>query len=83
MLCRALTALPVYNEVRHVMAVLDEVRRFCPEILVVNDGSSDGTAELLAQRRDIHVVTHEKNQGMAWRFARHLPSHRPRTMTCW
>jgi dolichol-phosphate mannosyltransferase len=63
MRCRALTALPVYNEVRHITAVLDEVRRFCPEILVVNDGSSDGTADLLAQRRDIHVVTHEKNQG--------------------
>lgn len=58
-----LTALPVYNEVKHVTAVLDEVLKFSPDVLVVDDGSSDGTRELLAARSDVKVVTHEKNQG--------------------
>ena len=40
---RWLTAIPVYNEARHVRAVLAEVRRYTPDILVVNDGSTDGT----------------------------------------
>ena len=48
---RALTALPVYNEVSHVSPVLDEVLRHCREVLVVDDGSRDGTAEILAARR--------------------------------
>src|SRR5919199_521049 len=39
-----LTAIPVYNEERHLRAVLEEVRRYSPHILVVNDGSTDGTA---------------------------------------
>lgn len=60
---RFLTALPVYNEARHVTTVLDEVRRYSPEILVVDDGSTDGTSQLLAERGDVHVVRHEKNQG--------------------
>lgn len=60
---RALTALPVFNEVRHVGRVLDEVVRFGTEVLVVDDGSSDGTAELLAARRDIRVATHPQNRG--------------------
>ncbi|MDX1965005.1 MAG: glycosyltransferase family 2 protein [Pirellulales bacterium] len=60
---RALVALPVYNEVAHVTGVLDEVRRFAPQVLVVNDGSVDGTAELLANRRDVAVVTHPRNLG--------------------
>jgi dolichol-phosphate mannosyltransferase len=55
--------LPVYNEARHVDRVLDEVRRYSREILVVDDGSSDGTAELLARRRDIRVVRHPENRG--------------------
>jgi len=60
---RALTALPVYNEEKHILGVLDEVRKFSDEILVVDDGSSDKTAELLASQTDIQVLTHEKNSG--------------------
>lgn len=57
------TALPVYNEAKTVSAVLDEVCKHSPNILVVDDGSTDGTAELLAGRNDIVVITHRPNQG--------------------
>lgn len=58
-----LTALPVYNEAGHLPEVLAEVRRYSSEILVVNDGSTDGTGELLAAERGIHLVTHPRNHG--------------------
>jgi glycosyltransferase involved in cell wall biosynthesis len=60
---RFLTALPVYNEANHVLPVLDEVLQHSPEVLVVDDGSTDGTRELLGQRNDIYVVRHPKNRG--------------------
>ena len=60
---RLLTALPVYNEASHVGPVLAEVRRYSSDILVVNDGSNDGTADLLAAEPGIHVVTHPENRG--------------------
>ncbi|MGO9107997.1 MAG: glycosyltransferase family 2 protein [Thermoguttaceae bacterium] len=63
MMTRSLTALPVYNEVNHVSPVLDEVLRYCPDALVVDDGSRDGTAEILAARGDVHVVSHPQNRG--------------------
>lgn len=60
---RWLTAVPVYNEARHVRAVLDQVRRVAPHILVIDDGSTDATPELLAREPDVQVVTHRPNRG--------------------
>lgn len=64
---RYLTALPVYNEATHVMGVLDEVVKVTPDVLVVDDGSFDGTTALLenreATRGDIRLVRHATNRG--------------------
>jgi dolichol-phosphate mannosyltransferase len=60
---KALIALPVFNEERHVVDVLTEVKKFAEAILVVNDGSSDGTAEILNTVAGITVITHPENQG--------------------
>ena len=60
---RFLTALPVFNERQHVEQVLAQVTQFAEDVLVVDDGSTDGTAECLAEFSDLHVVTHTKNQG--------------------
>ena len=63
MALRWLTALPVFNEATHVCRVLDEVLRTSPEVLVVDDGSTDDTGQLLAQRGDIRIATHPENRG--------------------
>jgi glycosyltransferase involved in cell wall biosynthesis len=60
---RYLTALPVYNEARHIPEVLSEVRRYSQDVLVVNDGSKDETANVLAREPGIIVVTHPENRG--------------------
>ena len=63
MTARYLTALPVFNEAAHVEPVLREVQRFSPDVLVVDDGSSDATPEILEQIDGIRVVRHEQNAG--------------------
>lgn len=60
---RYLTALPVYNEASHVAGVLEEVLRFTPDVLVVDDGSTDGTSDVLAGCQGVRVVRHEQNRG--------------------
>ena len=61
-----LIAIPTYNEVKHVNDVIDQVRAYHPDILMVDDGSSDGTADVLAARAaagDVRVLRHDPNQG--------------------
>jgi len=63
-----LTALPVYNEVNYVDEVLDKVLLHADQILVVDDGSTDGTAEKLDVRSAatpdrITVIHHDQNRG--------------------
>ena len=60
---RWLTAVPVYNEAKHVRGVLAQIRRYSPDILVVNDGSTDGTAELLDAEPGLLRVDHPTNRG--------------------
>lgn len=60
---RWLTAIPVYNEAAYVHDVLAEVRKCSPHILVVDDGSTDRTPELLRREPGICRVTHPQNRG--------------------
>ena len=60
---RWLAALPVYNEARYVDGILDQVVQYAEHVLVVDDGSSDGTADILAARSDVKVIRHAENRG--------------------
>lgn len=60
---RVLIAIPVFNERKYVERVLSKVFLFHPDVLVIDDGSTDGTAELLAERNDIQLIQHQKNSG--------------------
>ena len=63
---RLLIAIPVYNERKYVQTVLDKVRRFHDDVLVIDDGSTDGTGEhlaTLAARSEIRLIRHPVNRG--------------------
>ena len=58
-----IAALPVYNEAKYVDDVLTEVARHADNILVVDDGSTDETAQRLQHWDKVHVVQHPQNRG--------------------
>ncbi|MBN1492486.1 MAG: glycosyltransferase family 2 protein [Phycisphaerae bacterium] len=60
---RTLLAIPIFNEEKHLRAVLARVREYVHEILVVDDGSTDGTAALIEAERGIFKVRHPQNRG--------------------
>lgn len=61
-----LIAIPVYNEAGYVRDILDRVREYADNILLINDGSTDGTAEILDELREpmgLDVIHHATNLG--------------------
>jgi glycosyltransferase involved in cell wall biosynthesis len=54
--------VPAHNEQRTIQKAVLALRRFCPNVVVVNDCSTDSTAAL-ARAAGAHVVTHLINLG--------------------
>ncbi|MBM3180179.1 MAG: glycosyltransferase family 2 protein [Chloroflexi bacterium] len=60
--------IPVYNEVESIETILKRVQgtKLAHEILVVDDGSMDGTRAILKKldrKKGVRVILHEKNRG--------------------
>ena len=60
---KTLVVIPVYNEVEFIGGVLKELRGYAEDILVVDDGSVDGTGRILDQIRGVTLLRHESNLG--------------------
>jgi len=57
--------VPAYNERNRISAVLDAIKQaeLVDEIVVVSDGSTDGTYELAASDPDVKAIQLETNRG--------------------
>ena len=60
---RPCVLVPVYNNVATIAGVIAEIRRFLDQVMVVDDGSTDGTQEILKATESITLVRHDHNRG--------------------
>jgi glycosyltransferase involved in cell wall biosynthesis len=58
--------IPTYNNEKTLASVINGVKEYSSQIIVVNDGSTDSTAEILLGIDGIQVLTHKKNKGKGY-----------------
>lgn len=68
--------IPTYNNDRTLGGVIAGVRRYCADIFVVNDGSTDRTAEVLASTEGIRTIAYARNRGKGYALRRGLRAAR-------
>lgn len=71
---KVIIQIPCFNEARTLPFVLGDLPKSisgvdCIEVLVIDDGSGDGTAEIARSLGVQHVISHRVNRGLAAAFA--------------
>lgn len=59
---KIIAVIPAYNEAGRIAGVVENTRKFVDDVVVVNDGSTDETADV-ARRSGATVVSHAQNCG--------------------
>lgn len=54
--------IPAYNEELHIKKLIEDVKKYADNILVVDDGSQDKTVDILKETR-VNYLVHEQNAG--------------------
>jgi glycosyltransferase involved in cell wall biosynthesis len=55
--------IPTYNNAKTLESVIAKTQEYCENVMVVNDGATDDTPNIIAKFPQLIVVTHPQNKG--------------------
>ncbi len=58
--------IPTYNNATLISQVLNDVIKYTNDVIVVNDGSTDDTREVLSKYKIIDVISYKQNKGKGY-----------------
>lgn len=58
--------IPTYNNAGTIAQVIEDVKSYAPDIIVINDGSTDRTSDILKGINDIRVIEYDNNKGKGY-----------------
>ena len=63
---KCVVVMPTYNNAGTIAQVISDVKNYADDVIVVNDGSTDNTASILASIEGIKVIDYPKNKGKGY-----------------
>lgn len=61
--CNACVLIPTYNNAQTLAALIEDVSVYTDDIVVVNDGSTDSTEQILTQYPFLKIISYTPNKG--------------------
>jgi len=58
--------IPTYNNQKTLKSVIDSVYEYTPDIIIVNDGSTDNTEDILKDYSYLDIISYKKNKGKGY-----------------
>ena len=55
--------IPTYNNAGSIRSVVEDALSYCNDVIVVDDGSNDGTSDILRSIKGITIVSYPRNRG--------------------
>lgn len=63
---RACVIIPTYNNAATLAGVIEDVLLYCNLVIVVNDGSTDNTTDIIKLFASVQLISYSKNVGKGW-----------------
>jgi glycosyltransferase involved in cell wall biosynthesis len=63
---KCVVLIPTYNNAGTIAKVIADVKEYSSDVIVVNDGSTDKTKNILASINDIKVIDYPNNKGKGY-----------------
>ncbi|MFH1641664.1 MAG: glycosyltransferase family 2 protein [Nanoarchaeota archaeon] len=60
---KILVLIPCYNHGKYLPHVISDVKKYCNDIVVINDGSTDNTGKILSTLSGVKIFHHPINKG--------------------
>lgn len=58
--------IPTYNNGGTLAAIIEDVSHYTPNVIVINDGSTDGTEQIIQSFKHVESVSYPQNVGKGW-----------------
>ena len=63
---KACVIIPTYNNAATLAKVIEDVAQYTNHIIVINDGSTDNTVEIVRQFPNVQFISYTQNVGKGW-----------------